>query len=72
MSEITGKLENWWIQKYPQGEIYWGNIYNDAKGRFRDGIYIHTSLILKRENQIIYTLNSVYELGKPSGRWPNA
>lgn len=72
MTKITGRLENWTIQKYPQGEIYWGNIYGDIKGRFADGDYIHTSLITKRDEQIIHTLNSTYELGKPSGIWPDA
>ena len=70
MKQITGKLERWRIQRYPQGVIYWGFIYGDTKGRFRDGAYIHTSLVEKREEQTIYTLNSVYELGKPSGEWP--
>lgn len=67
---ITGRLENWTIQKYPQGVIYWGNIYGDTKDRFYDGQYIHTSLVTSRDGQIIHTLNSTYELGKPSGIWP--
>ena len=59
----TAKLENWIIQKYGDKEICWGNVYNDQKGRFKDGSLIRTSIIEKREGNIITTLNSSYELG---------
>ncbi len=72
MQEIIGRLENWEIEKTRYGQIYWGNVYDDVRNRFYDGCYIHTSLVERREGQLIYTLNSVYELGKPSGEWPNA
>lgn len=64
MEQITGRLENWTIQKYPEGEIYWGSIYGDNKGRFLDGTFIHTSLVTSRAGDLIHTLNSTYILGK--------
>ena len=43
-----------------------GCIFNDEKGRFEDGTYIHTSSIVKEfeedEKHFIETKNSVYEL----------
>lgn len=72
MTRVTARLENWRIEKTRYGQIYWGNVYGDAKGRFYDGQHIHTSLVVKREGQVIYTLNSVYQLGRPNGEWPDA
>jgi hypothetical protein len=52
MYEINGKK---WVQ---------GLIFNDRKKRFRDGTYIHTSLILKGPTKkgFITTRNSRYKL----------
>lgn len=64
---ITGRLENWvWDER----GIYWGNIYEDSRGRFNDGTWIHTSLVKKEkknriEGDLVKTLNSIYILGKP-------
>ena len=70
MNDITGRLENWRIQKVGKEIIYWGDIYSDSKMRFKDGARIHTSLVLRRDEDIIYTLTSIYKLGEPSGKWP--
>jgi len=67
---ITGRLENWaWDDVHP---VIWGFIYDDERGRFRDGTWIHTSLINKKKfkelkaGDTVETLNSSYLLGKPS------
>lgn len=62
-NEVTGRLENWrWS---PLEHVYWGNIYDDIRGRFFDGQYIHTSYVICAEGDIAHTLNSTYKLGKP-------
>jgi hypothetical protein len=58
------RLENW---REMFGSVC-GNIYDDEKGRWEDGTYIHTSQIVninyvKRELQ---TRNTVYTLGEPA------
>lgn len=63
MTKITGKLEQW--SKDPMFNIYWGYVYGDTKGRFRDGTWIHTSSVVKVEDGFVHTLNSLYELGEP-------
>ena len=60
--EITGRLEDWWWDE--QNKVYWGYVYQDTKERFRDGAYIHTSRVLKTEDDKAYTLNSIYILGQ--------
>ncbi len=58
------KLEGWsWLHN---GSLA-GRVYNDDKGRFKDGAYIYTSLVqeysLKDGNRFAQTLNTRYELG---------
>lgn len=75
---VTGVLENWVVD--PRG-IIWGHIYNDIHERFRDGTWIHTSLIVQKDSKTrmpeedlktlkegdrVQTLNSFYRLGKKS------
>ena len=67
MDNITGRLENWYYQ--PDEERMVGNIYNDTKGRFPDGLKVKTSLVIApfdgfKEGTVISTLYSVYLLGK--------
>lgn len=72
--EITGRLENWYFD--PIFDIIWGNLYDDSKGRFYDGQWIHTSSIPKlkelrpkfRKGYKVRTLNSIYLLGKKRGK----
>jgi hypothetical protein len=71
--KVTGRLENWIYD--PLWNVVWGNVYDDARKRFRDGEWIHTSDIpvtrvgrtgdVLKEGDIIKTLNSKYLLGKP-------
>ena len=63
--EPTGRIEEWVLWN---GKI-WGNIFDDKKGRFEDGIHIHTSSIVPegqkcKEGAVITTRNSAYLLGK--------
>lgn len=60
------KLENWKAVSYDDGDftLIWGNIYDDEKGRFRDGAYIHTSKVLSSTETGVQTLNTYYTLGK--------
>jgi hypothetical protein len=63
---ITGELRNWkWDKNH---SIIWGHVYNDARKRFPDGTWIHTSWIDKaqfanvKEGDTVKTLNSEYLL----------
>jgi len=65
---VDGVLHNWvWDDIHG---VYWGHVFNDRKGRFREGTWIHTSHVRegyrnkKRGGCHIYTLNSVYRLGR--------
>ena len=68
-SEITGRLEGWWYDK--ANHVIWGYMYNDARKRFSDGAYIHTSNLRLPKTTVFYegmevpTLNSTYLLGTP-------
>lgn len=61
------KLENYFIA----GNMAWGEVYNDGKGRFADGTHIRTSLIQEIYEEdgktFAKTMNSVYELGTKAG-----
>ncbi len=66
--DITGRLENWKVQE--AGRLVWGNLYDDVRGRWKQGQRIHTSSLpgtfdmsKLKEGQVITTLNSVYLLG---------
>lgn len=61
----TNILKNWTIVKINEEDvIMYGSVYNDIKGRFPDGCFIHTSKVLKVDfvNGIVETKNSVYHL----------
>lgn len=68
--QVTGRLEKWVVdQVHP---IVWGRIFGDTRGRFPDGLWIHTSVVPAlaegaslSEGQVIKTLNSTYLLGVP-------
>jgi hypothetical protein len=72
-NEITGRLENWYIDTLTQGGkkyMIWGDIYDDKYARWRPGTRIHTSLCLTPKDKvergvIIETMNSRYLLGSP-------
>lgn len=64
-----GELHNWRREKLNPAlrskvEYYTGQVYNDRKGRFYDGQWIHTSHIISGpdEDGIVKTSNSVYKL----------
>lgn len=64
--DITGRLEDWFYD----GVMVWGNLYEDTKQRWYDGVHIHTSAVLTdrmyiKEGEVIQTRNSRYLLGKP-------
>ncbi len=59
---VTGILKNARKCKTPYGHVYTGNLYEDSKNRWWDGVEIRTSLVLKEEGDLVYTLNSVYRL----------
>ena len=63
-TEVTATLEDWRVEQTYLGLIFWGKIYGDTKRRFVNGTTIHTSLVLRVEDGKVYTLNSVYKLGK--------
>jgi len=69
LAEVTGRIENWEFEQTIGGGMVWGNIYDDVRGRFVDGLYIHTSTVVSPvtdivEGNIIITKNSRYLLGK--------
>lgn len=63
-TEVNGVLRDWYLAPCMSGHLANGNIYGDTKGRFPDGMFIHTSLILSGpdENGVIVTRNSSYRL----------
>lgn len=66
--EVTGYLENWVYDDL--WNVVWGEIFQDSKGRFPDGTWIHTSNIPSgrhrdyKEGDHVRTLNSLYILGE--------
>jgi len=66
---ITGRLENWSYDHI--NHVMWGNLFDDAKERFREGAYIHTSNLRHpkktefKQGMTINTMNSSYLLGEP-------
>lgn len=72
---VTARLEDWIV--YPGGSQVHGKIYGDSKGRWEDGVSIHTSKVVSilrddqkldentlLEGDIVVTRNSAYLLGK--------
>ena len=65
MTDKTNFLKNWIITKNDLGIVrITGQIFNDIKKRFLDGVIITTSQVLKADfvNGVIETRNSVYHL----------
>lgn len=58
MEEVTGTLKNW----KRVGQVIYGDIYGDTKGRFVDGTNVRTSRIEEIVGNTVYTANSIYEL----------
>lgn len=59
------RLEQWTIVAHHSGVwVAGGYIFDDKKGRFKDGTFIHTSAIksIDYKKRTITTLNSIYEL----------
>lgn len=56
-----GTIQNWYVM----GKLVVGNLFNDPTERFPDGAFIHTSDIVKidEENALLETNNSIYSLG---------
>jgi hypothetical protein len=67
IEEYDAELDNWIYDK--RHRCIWGHISNDKRGRFRDGTWIHTSMIPDvtefKEGDIVKTLNSKYLLKSP-------
>lgn len=77
-SNITAEIRAYTKHEYPEGVVYWGNIYGDTKERrSRSGHYPHgwpdnrqmrTSLVQHEEDMgdyiLVTTRNSVYKLMK--------
>lgn len=60
----TNLLKEWMIIMHFGNVHIVGTIYNDIKGRFKDGTEIRTSKVLKADfvNGVVETMNSVYHL----------
>jgi hypothetical protein len=71
MTQITAELTNYQEvfvrdRNGTVGTIYMGLIWDDTRGKFSDGTLVQTSLVQKVEDNLVYTLNSVYKLvGEP-------
>lgn len=77
-NNITAELRAYGKYIYPEGSVYWGNIFGDTKERnSRSGHYpngwpdnhqMHTSLVKSEKDMgdhiLVTTLNSVYKLMK--------
>lgn len=57
-------LKNWQVESLYRWVYVVGYIYNDEKGRFKDGTLIRTSPVkyIDFERKIVETLNSTYYL----------
>ena len=67
---VTGELRKW--QYHEKGNFYTGYLFNDKKGRWRDGQFMLTSSVQEahvyEDYYIIVTMNSTYLL-KKSEEW---
>ena len=68
MDKVTATLENW----TQIGQVIYGQIYGDTRGRFVDGQQVRTSRLdeIVHDDDMVkyaYTQNSVYKLGVPNG-----
>lgn len=61
MKMIDARIENW----VRVGDVIYGEIYEDSKGRFVDGEGIVTSRIVSVDNDTVQTVNTLYKLGTP-------
>jgi len=66
------RLENWWIQDVHDGQVAYGNIYDDERynpttTEYQDGHRIITSLIqeIAEDFSYVQTMNTKYLLGRP-------
>lgn len=58
-------LKNWSIGRVDGGKVVvWGEVHNDTKGRFSNGMFIRTSQVLRVDftSGIVETKNSIYKL----------
>ena len=68
--EVTATLENWDYAINTMGDVlFFGEIHNDVKGRWRDGMRVRTSIVQGtwssfKEGDVVHTQNSTYQLGK--------
>lgn len=61
MKMTDARIENW----VRVGDVIYGEIYEDSKGRFVDGEGIVTSRIVSADNDTVQTVNTLYKLGTP-------
>lgn len=61
MKTIQARIENW----VRVGDVIYGEIFEDSKGRFKDGDGIVTSRLVSVKDDIAETVNTVYKLGVP-------
>jgi hypothetical protein len=62
MNNLTGDLLNARKVFIAGGLHLKGEIYNDSRGRFRDGEVVLTSRILEQEGSVFITENSAYDV----------
>lgn len=62
MPKITGTIKSAKLFREERYKYIGGYIYDDVRGRFKDGTYIFTSIVKKQEDDLVYTLNSVYKI----------
>lgn len=64
---FAGTIENWYITDslFSTGKLVNGNLFGDPMKRFEEGAFIHTSLVVKldEEKGLLETRNSLYSLG---------
>jgi hypothetical protein len=65
---IDGTITNWLLCTCPEGRFIVGTIAADAKGRFKEGARMRTSLVITKgdilDGSVIETMNSRYQLGQ--------
>lgn len=60
----TATLKDWTVEKVNNSLMFFGKCYGDIKGRFPDGLPIHTSAVVSVDmtEGLVITRNSVYKL----------
>ena len=68
MEIYSGIIKKWQIHNLSSGsQVLTGTVVVDNKGRWQPGMHMRSSLITRREEDLVYTTNSLYLLKGEAG-----